>query len=263
MITLPFTLPYQGVINQATDWYNREYRFRPKVAQASLFFRDEAFGVGSSSSGLVDIPFDLLIDESHSIEFDIADHAVENGATISDHVQERLRSVQVTGLFTNHPIGARTGGYVSGKPAKDGSVDVNRAVDTVNIDGAQGHGNIALDTKLDALKKLARERKPVRLVTSLEVYEEMVIESLNYDRGPDDGESIKFTVKLRQVRTANVSYKNRDAVYNPPPPKSQDSEVGKKLAENDKDGKVTGAEQQATERIYESVKGEVIGEFDA
>ena len=87
------TFPYQGLIDKFTG-----SDIPPKVMQSSLFFRDEDFGVGRSSAGLVELPFDLLIDESHSLDFDIADHAVENGSSISDHVQERLRSVQVTGI---------------------------------------------------------------------------------------------------------------------------------------------------------------------
>lgn len=251
------TLPYQGVFDRVSGAYDREGKFQPKVVQSSLFFREENFGIG-------EIPFDLLIDESHSLEFDIAEHAVENGGSISDHVQERLRSVQVTGLFTNHPIGGVESGYVNyGTEAEDGSVTVNREVDSVEINGVQGKGNESLDLMLDSLKALARERKPVRLVTSLEVYEEMVIESLDYDRGPDDGESIKFTVKLREIRTAKVSTVRRDGVWNPPSPKTQSTEAGKKMAENNKAGKVTGVEiKNATNKIKESISGEVIGSFD-
>lgn len=247
------TLPYQGVINQAVDFYNREKVYRPRTVQTSLFFRDERFGIGSVS-------FDLLIDESHSLEFDISDHAVENGSTISDHVQERLRSVQVTGLFTNHPIGDKTSGYVT-KENPDGTVEVNRRPDRVEVDGMEANFNVALEQQLKALKLLARDRKPVRLVTSLEVYEEMVIESLSFDRGPDDGESIKFTARLREVRTAKVKTTYRDGVWNPPEPKTQETEEGKKMAENEKDGKVTGMEK-TTNDIYEGVTGEVIGDIE-
>lgn len=245
------TFPYQGVIDQVVGFYNRERRYQPKVMQSSLFFREENFGIG-------EISFDLLIDESHSIEFDIADHAVENGSSISDHVQERLRSVQVTGLFTNHPIGEKKSGYVQyGTEAEDGSVTVNRAVDSVEINGVKGKGNVALDLMLDSLKALARERKPVRLVTSLEVYEEMVVESLSYDRGPDDGESIKFTLKLREVRTATLRKDSYTQVWNPPVPKVQATDAQKKMADKKKSGKVTGVEK-ATEKLEESIRGEVM-----
>lgn len=252
------TFPYQGLVEQSLTAYDRERRYQPKVVQSSLFYRDEAFGVGRSSSGLVELPFDLLIDESHSLDFDIADHAIENGGSISDHVQERLRSVRITGLFTNHRIGDKESGYVSyGTEAEDGSVTVNREADVVDLEGVQGKGNESLDLMLDSLKALARERKPVRLVTSLEVYEEMIIESLLYDRGPDDGESIKFTAKLREVRTAKVSKVRRDGVRNPPAPKTQDTAAGKKMAENAKAGKATAVELPKS-KLWEALEGKLM-----
>ena len=232
------TFPYQGLI----DKFTRE-DIPPKVVQSSLFFRDEGFG-------LEDLKFDLLIDESHSLDFDIPEHAVENGSSISDHVCERLRSVQITGLFTNHPIGGKKSGYVN----EDGTV--NEEPDEVSVDGAEGRGNIAL-ANFEKLKEIARRRKPVRLVTSLEVYEEMVFESIPYSRGPEDGESIKFTAKLREVRTAKVSTVRRDGVWNPPAPKTQATDAGKKMAENNKAGKATAVEK-ATGKIKESITGKVM-----
>ena len=232
------TFPYQGLI----DKFSSE-DMPPKVMQSSLFFRDEGFG-------LEELKFDLLIDESHSLDFEIPEHAVENGSSISDHVCERLRSVQITGLFTNHPIGGKKSGYVN----EDGTV--NEEPDEVSVDGVEGRGNIAL-ANFEKLKEIARRRKPVRLVTSLEVYEEMVFESIPYSRGPDDGESIKFTAKLREVRTAKVSTVRRDGVWNPPAPKTQATEAGKKMAENNKAGKATAVEK-ATGKIKESITGKVM-----
>lgn len=232
------TFPYQGLIDKFTG-----SDIPPKVMQSSLFFRDEGFG-------LEELKFDLLIDESHSLDFDIPEHAVENGSSISDHVCERLRSVQITGLFTNHPIGGKKSGYVN----EDGTV--NEEPDEVSVDGAEGRGNIAL-ANFEKLKEIARRRKPVRLVTSLEVYEEMVFESIPYSRGPDDGESIKFTAKLREVRTAKVSTARRDGVWNPPAPKAQATDAGKKMAENKKAGKATAVERSSS-KIEESITGKVM-----
>ena len=232
------TFPYQGLI----DRFTRE-DMPPKVMQSSLFFRDEGFG-------LEELKFDLLIDESHSLDFDIPEHAVENGSSISDHVCERLRSVQITGLFTNHPIGGKKNGYVN----EDGTV--NEEPDEVIVDGAEGRGNIAL-ANFEKLKEIARRRKPVRLVTSLEVYEEMVFDSIPYSRGPEDGESIKFTAKLREVRTAKVSTVRRDGVWNPPAPKTQATDAGKKMAENNKAGKATAVERSSS-KIKESITGKVM-----
>lgn len=221
---------------------------KPHVIQSSLFFQNENFGI----SGL---DFDLLIDESHSIEFDIADHAVENGSTISDHVTERLRSVQVTGMFTNHPVNKGENFYVG----EDGKT-IEDEPDEINIEGiGEATINVSRDQKLEKLKELARRRNPVRLVTSMEVYEQMVIESISFDRGPDDGEAVKFTMKLREVRTARTQSVQVDGVWNPPEPPKQETAPQRKMSKNRKKGKVSAVEK-ASEKLYKKgLNPQVIG----
>ena len=90
-----------GILNIAQQAYSR-YSHPPRAIPASLFMRNEEFGLatkdGDGNYIYTNIPFDLLIDESHELDFDITDHAVENGSTISDHVQQRLRTVKITGM---------------------------------------------------------------------------------------------------------------------------------------------------------------------
>nr|DAW36110.1 MAG TPA: hypothetical protein [Caudoviricetes sp.] len=204
----------------------------PRIVQSSLFFRDERFG-------LSELPFDLLIDESHRIEFDISDHAVENGATISDHVQERLRSVEVTGFFTNHPVGDASA-YV-----RDG--EILEEADEIELEGRSAVTNVSRDDRLARLKEIARRREPVRLVTALEVYDEMLVEELSFDRGPDDGESVRFRMRLREIRTAKLETRYVDGVWEPPEPKSQATDAGKKMSKQKKNGKKSATEKSAAD----------------
>lgn len=206
----------------------------PRVVQSSLFFRDEKFG-------LSELPFDLLVEESHRLEFDISDHAVENGTTVSDHVQERLRSVEVTGLFTNHPIGGRSPSYVT-----DGG-EILEEADEVKLEGLSAVTNAARDDKLERLKAIARKREPVRLVTALEIYDEMIIEELSFDRGPSDGESVSFRMRLREIRTAQTGTEYVSGVWEPPEPKTQETSAGKKLSKQKKKGKKSAEEKSAEE----------------
>lgn len=216
-----------GWVQQAIDSFGEKPQ--PSVVQGSLFFQDESFG-------LSELPFDLLIDESHDIEFDITDHAVENGSAISDHVSERLRSVSVTGLFTNHPMGSDRRFYVNDDDS------VKERPDTVNIDGRQAVTNISRE-RFEKLKEIARRRNPVRLVTAMEVYESMVVESVSAGRGPEDGESIKFTMKLREVRTAKIQTVTVNAAWNPPAPPVQETEPQQKMSEKESNGKVSATEK--------------------
>ena len=175
-----------GLIDQLL--YEKE---SPHPVPASLFWRNESFG-------LDELPFDLLIDESHAMRFDISDHAVENGAAVSDHVTRRLRSVTVTGLFTNHP----SNGYDYVRETSDGyeladEVDIESDEVTPVTNRAQAGWT--------RLQKIALEREPVTLYTALETYVNVVITELRASRGPQDGEAVKFTMTLREVREVALS----------------------------------------------------------
>lgn len=222
-----------GWIQQAIDFFGD--RPQPHVVQGSLFFQDESFG-------LSELPFDLLIDESHSIDFDIANHAVENGSSISDHVSERLRSVSVTGLFTNHPIGERSG--LASYTANDGELK-DYSMDRVSIEGRDAVSNTSKE-RFEKLKEIARRRNPIRLVTALEVYERMVVESVSASRGPEDGESVKFTMKLREVRTARTQSRTVEATWNPPDPPKQETAPQQKMSKKKNNGKVSAVEKAST-----------------
>lgn len=65
-----------------------EFREKPKPRSipASLFSDGQPMGFPDES-----LPFDLLVSESHSMQFDISEHRVETGTPISDCINERLR----------------------------------------------------------------------------------------------------------------------------------------------------------------------------
>ena len=117
-----------GILNIAQQAYSR-YSHPPRAIPASLFMRNEEFGLatkdGDGNYIYTNIPFDLLIDESHELDFDITDHAVENGSTISDHVQQRLRTVKITGMFTNHPLNA-SAGFVAAAMKQKAEIEIER-----------------------------------------------------------------------------------------------------------------------------------------
>lgn len=225
-----------GWIQQAIDIYRGTPA--PHVVQSSLFYRDHDFGLSQ-------LPFDMLIDESHSIEFDITDHAVENGGSIADHVTERLRSVIVKGIFSNHSIKGKSSGYVGDDE------EVKRQADIVSIEGREAIPNSSYE-KLEMLKEIARRKNPVNLYTALEDFElsdiSMVIESLQYDRGPADGESVQFTLKLREVRRARLQKAYVEGAWEPPEPKSVETTAGKKMSDKKSKGK-----KQAAEKISQTL----------
>lgn len=233
---VPFPI---GYLNQALN-YDRNKNIKPGVLPASIFFQKDGFGLIPKQEGDFDaLAFDLLIDESHMLEFDVSDHAVENGAVISDHIQRRLMSIEVIGLFTNHSISRNA--YVS-----DGKIKEKDSIELVDVESAkgqpvEGRPNECLE-KWKALNQLAKQKSKVRLVTSLEVYDEMIIESLSTRRGPEDGDSIKFSLRLREIRTAKVEKKSITGVWEPPQPKKLEKPQQKAISKKKKKGKKAGKE---------------------
>lgn len=189
-----------GYIEKAVDYFQDN---RPKKAQsvpASLFWREEGLGIHHGDSKLTYMPFNLFISEKHSLKFRVSDHPLQDGSTISDHVHQEMQECTVEGMFTNHPL--RKLEEVNEVKFKDeyATIDVKPTV-----------SNTAL-ANFEKLKLLAKQRKPVRLVCSLEIYPKMVITGIDYDRDSKSGSSIRFTMTLRELKT--VSLKATTVTYN-------------------------------------------------
>ena len=231
-----------GYIEKAVEFFQDA---RPKKAQsvpASLFWREEGLGISYDKNGNADaltngktkleyMPFNLFISEKHSLKFRVSEHPLQDGATISDHVHRELREVTIEGMFTNHPM--RKLEEINKVTFKD-EYATTEVKPTVT--------NTAL-AKFDALKRLAEQRKPVRLVCSLEIYPKMVITAIDYDRDSKSGSSIRFTMTLRELKT--VTLKATTGTYNFQP--------GDLVTANDK---LIAAEKNAGKRTAEEVEAD-------
>ncbi len=222
----------------------------PSPVPASLFATAESPGFPDER-----LPFDLMVSESHSAEFEIAEHAVEDGTRVADTIVPRLRRVRVTGMFTNHPLG---GGslYVDSDGRRR-----ERDPDTVKIDGREAVTNTAL-SRWEALRKLAAERRTVRLVTALETYGDMAIESVSARRSGNDGESVTFEATLREIRTASLRGVRVEGIWDPREPGTMDRPERRAMSRKRNGGKVSAEEASAEEagrRIAAATNGETAG----
>ncbi len=222
----------------------------PSPVPASLFATSESPGFPDER-----LPFDLMVSESHSAEFELAEHAVEDGTRVADNIVPRLRRVRVTGMFTNHPVGG--GSFYVDSDGKR----VERDPDRIKIDGREAVTNTAL-SRWEALRKLAAERRTVRLVTAMETYGDMAIESVSARRSGNDGESVTFDAVLREVRTASLRGVRIEGVWDPQEPDSMDGPEKKAMSRKRNGGKVSAEEASAEEtgrRIAASTGGEIYG----
>lgn len=231
-----------GYIEKAVDYFQDN---RPKKAQsvpASLFWREESLGIHHGDSKLTYMPFNLFISEKHSLKFRVSDHPLQDGSTISDHVHQEMQECTVEGMFTNHPL--RKLEEVNEVKFKDeyATSDVKPTV-----------SNTAL-ANFEKLKLLAKQRKPVRLVCSLEIYPKMVITGIDYDRDSKSGSSIRFTMTLRELKT--VSLMATTGTYNFQPEELKTAN-DKMIASEKKVGKRT-AEEATADQMKEIINPEQV-----
>lgn len=231
-----------GYIEKAVDYFQDN---RPKKAQsvpASLFWREEGLGIHHGDSKLTYMPFNLFISEKHSLKFRVSEHPLQDGATISDHVHQEMQECTVEGMFTNHPL--RKLEEVNEVKFKDeyATSDVKPTV-----------SNTAL-ANFEKLKLLAKQRKPVRLVCSLEIYPKMVITGIDYYRDSKSGSSIRFTMTLRELKT--VSLKATTGTYNFQPEELKTAN-DKMIASEKKVGKRT-AEEATADQMKEIINPEQV-----
>ena len=212
-------------------WFrDHDIDVKPRKIPASLFSRSEGYGVNDAENSDNAVKFDLLVEESHTLEFEASDHPIEDGSVITDHVTQKLRTCTVTGMFTNTP--------------DDNEID-GEDVDSYQNDEVKDASpltyNRSRDSMLAALENLATRRKPVRLVTAIKIYPEMIITSLPVKRNSEDGESVKFTMTLREFKTASLKKTVAFGKFNPPNMETADNRL---LADKKTNGKVSAREER-------------------
>mgnify|MGYP006321281993 CR=1 FL=1 len=185
-----------GYIEKAVDYLAGQNTLKAQSVPASLFWREEGLGIHIEENGnkskLKYMPFNLMPSEKHSLKFRVSDHPLQDGSTISEHVHQEMQECTIEGMFTNHPM--RKLEEVNEVKFKD-EYATSEVKPTVS--------NTAL-ANFERLKLLAKQRKPVRLVCSLEIYPKMVITGIDYDRDSKSGSSIRFTMTLRELKTVSL-----------------------------------------------------------
>jgi hypothetical protein len=124
---------------------------------------------------------DAALSESHDKQADITEFPIEDGSTLTDHVIVRPRQYRVQGIVSNNPVGE--GFRVI---EDDGSVLVLE--DTPLAEQAR----VALEEMLAA-------RQPLRVVTAKCTYDNMVMQSLSFSDGAENGDALIFDASFKQI----------------------------------------------------------------
>lgn len=225
-----------GYVSQIYDAATRKEKAAQSVP-ASLFFRND-----EKNMGIDGLPFDLFISEKHRLSFKVSDHPLQNGCTISDHVQRELQDVTIEGMFSNHSVNR------DDVPREAIEFDSEYGTTDVLNDKWQNPKplpNTALQ-KLEKLRELASKKEPVRLVCSLDIYPKMVITDVSYERDAKSGSSVRFTITLREIVTVDLKYSTSSYNFSPEQIKSMnDKIIASQVNSGNKAGEIKDANELA------------------
>ena len=143
--------------------------------------------ISNSVSGLKYFP-DCTISVSHTFDNEVTEYAVEDGTSVSDHVQNKNGMFSVSGIYNARPLDYYVGDQINPQ---------NRIADAYTF-----------------LKRLRDDRNTFSLVSRYDVYEDCVVKSLKFPLAPTDGNTLIFEMDIVQVRKAKLEQVNIVAVQN-------------------------------------------------
>jgi hypothetical protein len=136
------------------------------LTETTLIDDPEGFGFTAQTSVFI---FDVTLQESHQTKVTWTEHPVESGARVTDRGVLEQFVLSVTG-------------YVSATPILESLRQEDRLTDS------------AL-----AIQEFAERKAILSVDTSLAIYDNMVIESLDIPREFEDGQAIRISLGLKQI----------------------------------------------------------------
>lgn len=131
-------------------------------------------GVGGRST-VGAITLDALLSETTELSSQTTAYAVEDGAPVSDHIRTENERLSLSGWVT--------------------------AATTTLYSGAVGRSKLV--AAKDALRAIHRDRLPVVVVTGMDTYTDMVMESCKISRDTQ-GEFFDIACELRKIRKVKL-----------------------------------------------------------
>ena len=210
-------------------------RFEPTVP-VSLFYRADGWSVG-------EISLDLILTETHSLNAVVTQHPVQDGSTISDHITILPRSGTMRVLVSNFSLSTAKG---------DDRADWDEIYD--QGEAAQKSLPNRAEEAWKKLKDLVKKRELVKVVTSLEVYEDVALTRVETTRDGDTGDALEIDIDYEQVTKVKLKETKVTAQVQPSDMKST---INQKSAVQVNSGQKVGTEATAAEEAQLTL-GEVV-----
>lgn len=210
-------------------------RFEPTVP-VSLFYRADGWSVG-------EISLDLILTETHSLNAVVTQHPVQDGSTISDHITILPRSGTMRVLVSNFSLSTAEG-------------DARAAWDEIYAQGEAAQKTLPnrAEDAWKKLKDLVKTRELVKVVTSLEVYEDVALTRVETTRDGDTGDALEIDIDYEQVTKVKLK---ETKVTVQVQPRDMKSTINQKSAVQVNSGQKVGTEATAAEEA-QLILGEVV-----
>ena len=210
-------------------------RFEPAVP-VSLFYRADGWSVG-------EISLDLILTETHSLNAVVTQHPVQDGSTISDHITILPRSGTMRVLVSNFSLSTAEG-------------DARAAWDEIYSQGEAAQKTLPnrAEEAWKKLKDLVKTRELVKVVTSLEVYEDVALTRVETTRDGDTGDALEIDIDYEQVTKVKLK---ETKVTIQVQPRDMKSTINQKSAVQVNSGQKVGTESTAAEEAQLTL-GEVV-----
>lgn len=156
------------------------------------------FSTGGSTR-IGDVVIDAALSEVVAYTSTITEHPIENKSAISDHIFKQPIKVKIEGYITDSPM--KIMGLFS-TPLQNNSLDsiASEIKSKLPFYASEKPSSQAYQ----ALKTLFEERRLISLVTKLETFSDMAIESLNFTNNESTGGRLEFTADLIQIVYSKV-----------------------------------------------------------
>lgn len=194
----------------------------------SLFYPKEGYSVG-------EIDIDLILDENHSKHAVVTENPLQDGRAVSDGIYLQLREGSLTALVSNHSL----------KHVQKIDDEKQNAETLMNM--AQWKDqlkNRARDAWND-LKDLMDKKQPVKIVTSLETYDNVVITDIETSRDGETGEALEIKINFKQILTVSLT---ETVVSGPVQPKDMKSGINRSAAVGVNNGQTVAAEPSEADK---------------
>lgn len=143
-------------------------------------------GVLFGGSLVAGVEVDVLVSESHALQAEPTQIALESGAIVTDHVIREPATVEVSFEMTNTPngmvggiVGSAVGGLINDATGKD----IVRNAKSV----------------FEQFEKLLRTRETVKLITNHHTYEDMIVVGFNPTHSAPYKGRMQCQVRLTQI----------------------------------------------------------------